>query len=111
MSEEHETDGWSCLERRGDGHLYVAGRDTVDLARRYGTPLYVMDEEMFVQRARSFQEAWKRRGNDEVAYAGKAFLSTGMARLVARMGLALDVVSGGELETALRAGLGLHCAR
>ncbi|MCX8125707.1 MAG: diaminopimelate decarboxylase [Dehalococcoidia bacterium] len=85
-----------------DGHLVIAGCDTVDLARRHGTPLYVFDEPALRQKCQEFKAEFSRRYPDSrVIYASKAFLNRAMARLVKEEGLGLDVVSGGELHTAV----------
>lgn len=87
------------------GHLEIGGCDTVDLAKTYGTPLYVMDEALIRERCRQFMEAFRASGlRFQVAYASKAFCVMAMCRLVEEEGLSLDVVSDGELYTALRAG-------
>src|SRR5262245_26235102 len=75
--------------------------DLAELADEYGTPLFVYDEDFLRAQCRAYVAAF---GPDAVAYAGKAFLCTAMARLVADEGLHLDVATGGELHTALRAG-------
>ncbi|MDI3317408.1 MAG: diaminopimelate decarboxylase [Bacillota bacterium] len=94
---------WGDLDVGADGHLLIEGRDAVDLARRYGTPLYVFQESTFRRRCRAFRAAWAPfRG--EVAYAAKAFLSVGLVHILQQEGLALDVVSSGELRTALAGG-------
>ncbi|MFZ5899200.1 MAG: diaminopimelate decarboxylase [Bacillota bacterium] len=85
------------------GHLEVGGCDTVDLARIFGTPLYVIDEMGFRNNCRAYKEAFAPVDSD-VAYAGKTLLSTAICRIVAEEGLSLDVVSGGELYTAKQAG-------
>ncbi|BCU81688.1 diaminopimelate decarboxylase [Polycladomyces abyssicola] len=87
------------------GHLEIGGCDTVELARRFGTPLYVMDEDLIRKRMREFRSAMAETGlPHQVAYASKAFCTLAMCRLVAEEGLHLDVVSDGELHTALQAG-------
>ncbi|MDX1934254.1 MAG: diaminopimelate decarboxylase [Capsulimonadales bacterium] len=88
------------------GHLEIGGCDTVELARTFGTPLYVMDEAFLRDNCQRYQAAFARRypGESVVTYAGKAFLVQAMALLVAQEGLQLDVASGGELHTALTAG-------
>lgn len=87
------------------GHLEIGGCDTVDLAREFGTPLYVLDEEQLRRQCRKYREAYARHGLDgEVIYAGKALLNTAVCRIIAQEGLSLDVVSGGELYTAIEAG-------
>jgi diaminopimelate decarboxylase len=87
------------------GHLEIGGVDTVHLAEDYGTPLYVVDERAFRDRAREYVTAFRKYyPRTEVAYAGKVFLCKAMCRLVEQEGLGLDVASGGELYTALKAG-------
>ena len=87
------------------GHLEIGGCDAVDLARTYGTPLYVYDEAAIRQRCREFTEAFRGTGlKFQVAYASKAFCVMAMCRIVEEEGLSLDVVSDGELYTALEAG-------
>jgi diaminopimelate decarboxylase len=88
------------------GHLEIGGCDTVELAREFGTPLYVMDEAAIRRNCREIVRAFAERyaGEIDVHYAGKAFLCMAMCRLIAEEGLSLDVASGGELYTALKAG-------
>lgn len=94
----------SLLPRSAD--LDASGRCTVggvaldDLATRFGTPLYVYDENELRARCREYRAAFP----GAVAYASKAFLCTAMARLVAEEGLGMDVATGGELHVALHAG-------
>lgn len=83
------------------GHLVIGGCDAVDLVREFGTPLLVIDEACLRERCRAFKEAF---ADGEVLYAGKALLLQAICRIVAEEGLGLDVVSGGELYTALAAG-------
>lgn len=87
------------------GHLEVGGCDSVELTERFGTPLYVMDEALIRQRCREFTEAFRATGlKFQVAYASKAFCVMAMCRIVEEEGLSLDVVSDGELYTALQSG-------
>ena len=88
-----------------NGHLHIAGVDMVDLARSVGTAVYVMDEDHIRQQLRDYRK-WMSYHWDciDVIYAGKAFLSKAMAKLVAEEGASLDVSSGGELAIALAAG-------
>jgi len=86
------------------GHLEIGGCDAVKLAKKFGTPLYVMDEEIIRQNCRSYYNSFTKKYNAEVIYAGKAFLTLAMCRIIDEEGLSLDVVSGGELYTALQAG-------
>lgn len=86
------------------GHLEIGGVDTVQLAKEYGTPLFVYDTALIRKRAHSFKKAFDEKGiKAQVAYASKAFSSIAMVQLVQEEGLSLDVVSAGELYTALSA--------
>jgi diaminopimelate decarboxylase len=90
----------------GRGHLRSAGHDLTVLAERFGTPLYVFNEDVIRARCRAFRRAFAGYGPGmRVAYAGKAFLTTAMAALVAEEGCHLDVVSAGELQTGLAGGM------
>ncbi|MCY0899458.1 MAG: diaminopimelate decarboxylase [Firmicutes bacterium] len=92
--------------KSSNGQISIGGVDLQDLAKTYGTPLYVLDYHTLHQRMCRFQEAMASlHVPGQVMYAGKAFLCRAMAELVAREGLGLDVVSGGELVTALTAGM------
>jgi diaminopimelate decarboxylase len=87
------------------GHLALGGCDTVELAREFGTPLYVFDEQHLRDTARAFVRSFTSRHPETmVAYASKAFTGLAVLKLVAEEGLGLDVVSGGELAIALAAG-------
>ncbi len=85
------------------GHLEIGGCDLADLAAAHGTPLFVYDEATVRQRAAEFVSAMGKAGR--VLYSAKAFASPGFLRVVAEEGMGADVVSAGELELALRAGL------
>jgi diaminopimelate decarboxylase len=88
-----------------EGRLEVGGCDLVRLAREYGTPLYVFDEDDLHARAREFLQEFRSRWPETtVLYAGKAYIGKALARLFAEEGLGLDVVSGGELAIARAAG-------
>ncbi|WHY90396.1 diaminopimelate decarboxylase [Neobacillus cucumis] len=87
------------------GNLEIGGLDAIDLAREYGTPLYVYDVALIRERARGFKQAFEeQKVQAQVAYASKAFSTIAMLQLAEEEGLSLDVVSGGELYTALAAG-------
>lgn len=88
------------------GHLTLGGADTVDLAQRFGTPLYVFDENDMRSSCKAFTGAFGKYygGNAKVYYASKAFSCKEMYRIVDSEELYADVVSGGELYTALAAG-------
>lgn len=104
--------------RRADGVVEIAGVALTDLAAEFGTPLYVVDEGEARDRARRIRDAFGAAfatlgSHVEVYYAGKAFLSTAVARWMTEEGLRLDVASGGELAVALAAevdpaALGFH---
>lgn len=86
------------------GRLEIGGCDTVELAEKYGTPLYVYDVELIRNRAQAFKKMFENHGvKYQVAYASKAFSSIAMLQLAHDEGLSLDVVSGGELFTAIAA--------
>ncbi|TDL69901.1 diaminopimelate decarboxylase [Paenibacillus amylolyticus] len=87
------------------GHLEIGGVDATDLKEQFGTPLYVVDEQLVRERCREYMEAFRASGLAfQVAYASKAFCVMAMCALAAEEGLSLDVVSDGELFTALQAG-------
>lgn len=94
----------SALDERG--RLLVGGCDTLELARHYGTPAYVIAENDLLARARAFLRAGAQTGHEDfhVAFAAKAFPCTALLRLFASEGLWCDVASGGELHLALGAG-------
>ena len=88
-----------------DGQLWIGGVSTEELAKTYGTPLFVYDVALIRERARGFKETFSKLGvTAQVAYASKAFACVAAYQLAAQEGLSLDVVSGGELYTAIKAG-------
>ncbi len=108
----------ASADRSAAGGLEIGGVPATDLAARFGTPLYVIDEDEVRTRARrtlaAFRAAAERHGTTaRVYYAGKAFLSTEVVRWIDEEGLALDVCTPGELAVALAGGadparLGFH---
>jgi diaminopimelate decarboxylase len=93
-------------DRDGEGGLNIGGVSAVDLAERFGTPLYVFDETTLRSRARSAVAAFTRAyPGSRVRYAGKALLSIPIVQILHEEGLGLDVVSGGELYAGMRAGV------
>jgi diaminopimelate decarboxylase len=93
------------IKESNSGHLFFGGCDTIELAKEYGTPLYVMDEVMIRNNCKKYKETFQKLyPNHEVIYASKAFLNLAMVKIIEQEGLALDVVSGGELYTAIKAG-------
>ncbi len=97
------SDTFSVNER---GHLTVGGCDTIDLAGEFGTPLYVLDENKIRSTCRMYQDSIQQyyHGKGCALYASKTFSCKEICRIVQQEGLGLDVVSGGELYTALEAG-------
>jgi len=86
------------------GHLQVGKIDTLDLVREFGTPLWVIDEKGFRENCQKFKNAFQQYGDSLVIYASKSFANLAVYKIIAEEGLGLDVVSGGELYTALKAG-------
>ncbi|MEY2515259.1 MAG: diaminopimelate decarboxylase [bacterium] len=88
-----------------DGRLQLGGCDAVEIAREFGTPVYVVVEDDLRARAQTFVEAFRTRTRDfDVLFASKAFPCTAVYRVLAQEGVACDVASGGELALALRGG-------
>lgn len=94
------------LDVNKEGHLTVGGMDTVALAKEFGTPAYLLDENVIRAQCRIYRDTAKRYfGEDALPlYASKALCFTGVYRIAAEEGLGVDCVSGGELYTARRAG-------
>lgn len=91
------------------GILSIGGCNTLELTKDFNTPLYVIDEELVRQNCRLFREAFSKNGIDtEVIYASKAFLNLAVCKIISEEGLSLDVVSGGELYTAIKAGFSVQ---
>ena len=89
------------------GHLTVGGVDALELAREHGTPLYVLDEDLVRARMALFVEAmgaWFPAGSRPL-YASKALCCKALCRMAQEEGMGLDVVSAGEIYTALAAGV------
>ncbi|TDQ47975.1 diaminopimelate decarboxylase [Actinorugispora endophytica] len=109
---ELDANVWPRTAERVNGEITIGGVGVTELARDYGTPLYVLDEDDFRTRARDYRLAFSDADAD-VYYAGKALLTKAVARWVLEEGLKLDVCSGGELAVALAAGfpperIGMH---
>ncbi len=86
-----------------EGHLEIAGADAVKLAKEFGTPLCCIDENKLRSNISEYKSSLGNIDCD-IAYAGKAFLTIAMCQIVKEEDLSLDVVSGGELYTAIKAG-------
>ncbi len=88
-----------------NGVLEIGGMTVTDIKKEFGTPLYIVDEKLLRDTCRLFADNFKSdKIETEVIYASKAFLNIGMAKLINEEGLSMDVVSGGELFTAVKAG-------
>jgi diaminopimelate decarboxylase len=88
-----------------DGILEIGGCSTVELARQFGTPLYVLDEDCLRQKCREYRRAFESRyPSCHISFSGKVFTTMAVFRMVEQEGLGLDVSSGGELYTGLQAG-------
>lgn len=86
-------------------NFVFSGHDTVALAQKYGTPLYVMSEDILRANINRIKDAFESAGAVyDVNYAGKTFLNMGMCRIIESEGISLDVASGGELYTAVKSG-------
>ncbi|OGC03636.1 diaminopimelate decarboxylase [candidate division WOR-1 bacterium RIFOXYA12_FULL_43_27] len=89
------------------GHLEIGGCDTTELAKQFGTPLYVLDELTVRHNCRQYVSTLKSKYPDSlVIYASKALCNTAILKMIADEGLGADVSSGGELFTAKKAGIG-----
>ncbi len=86
-------------------NLTIGGCDTVELLKKYGSPLYVIDELTLRTICREYIEAFKNYPNITVLYASKALATSAIFKIVTSEGLGLDVVSGGEIYTAYKAGI------
>jgi diaminopimelate decarboxylase len=88
-------------------HLEIGGCDVVDLVAQFGSPLYILDETTLREGARQYQQAMQRyySGSAQVIYASKAWNCLATCAILASEGLGIDVASGGELYTALQAGV------
>ncbi|HEY9724171.1 MAG TPA: diaminopimelate decarboxylase, partial [Oscillatoriaceae cyanobacterium] len=89
------------------GSLVIGGCDTITLAERYGTPLYVLDEHTVRAACRAYTTALAEHypAGGRVLYASKAHCTVALLAIVHQEGLGVDVVSAGELHTALHAGI------
>jgi len=92
------------LEVRG-GNLHFSRVDTVEMGEKHGTPLYLLSHDLIKDRCQDLRRSFlDRYENVRAVYAGKAFSSLAMCKIVEKEGIGLDVVSGGELYTAIKAG-------
>ena len=103
---------YSNLTVNGQGHLAIAGYDTVELAKKYGTALFVLDEDKLRENCAVYVNSMKKYFGENAMplYASKALCFTGIYRIVAECGMGTDIVSSGELYTAVKAGFPLEKA-
>ncbi len=85
-------------------HLEIGGCDTVELVKKYGTPLYVYDEEGIRTCCKQFKDAFSAYEDVSILYASKAFMTRAICKIIKDECLGLDVVSGGEIYTAINSG-------
>ncbi len=95
-----------------NGHLYFAGQDTVELAKQYGTPVYLMDEDKIRESCRVYTAAFKKHfgENARPLYASKANCFKRIYEIMREENMGIDVVSSGEMYTAIQAGYDLSHA-
>lgn len=100
------------IGRNGQGHLTFAGQDTLSLAKEYGTPLYLMDEDRIRHNCRVYTEALKEHFGERAMalYAGKAASFKQIYRIMKDEGMGIDVVSSGEVYTASETGFPMENA-
>ena len=85
-------------------HLYIGGCDTVELAKKHGTPLYVIDEATLRGICQDYKKAFKNYTNIKMMYASKALCTSAIAKILASEGFGFDTVSAGEIYTVFKAG-------
>ena len=95
-----------CLSVNQKGNLSIGGCDLTDIAAEYGTPSYVMDEDEIRENCRVYTNAMNEYYDSKgiVLYASKALSCKYIYRIMKEEGMGVDVVSGGELYTAIKAG-------
>ena len=95
-----------------NGHLLFAGQDTVELAKKYGTPVYLMDEDKIREKCRAYRNAFMKYFDERAIplYASKANSFKRIYEIMTEEGMGIDVVSSGEIYTAMKAGFDLSKA-
>ena len=95
-----------------NGHLFFAGQDTVELAKKYGTPVYIMDEDKIREKCRAYKKAFQKNFGDKAVplYASKANCFKRLYEIMTEEGMGIDVVSSGEIYTAVAAGFDMSMA-
>lgn len=93
------------LKTNDNGNLSIGGCDLTELAEKYGTPLYVLDEETIRAVCRDYKKAFSKYKKVRMMYASKALCTMGTSILISSEGFGFDVVSGGEIYTLYKAGI------
>ncbi len=93
------------LKTNDNGNLSIGGCDLTELAEKYGTPLYVLDEETIRAVCRDYKKAFSKYKKVRMMYASKALCTMGTSVLISSEGFGFDVVSGGEIYTLYKAGI------
>ena len=86
-------------------HLFIGGCDTVELAKQYGTPLYVIDEATLRGICQDYKKAFKNYANIKMMYASKALCTSAISKILSSEGFGFDTVSAGEINTVFKAGV------
>lgn len=95
--------------RDENGVLSIGGIKVTELAQRYGTPLYIMDQELIEENMRKYKENFRsEKFKTQIVYASKAFLAKAMCQLVEKYDMDIDAVSGGELYTIKASGIDMQ---
>ena len=97
-------------KRNQQGNLEISGCDTVSLAKKYGTPLYVMDEVTLRKIAREYKDAFSSYKKVNMMFASKALMTSQIAKILHEEGFGFDVVSGGEIFTVHNANVDMNYA-
>ncbi len=92
----------STTQVNNENHLEIGGCDCVELADKYGTPLYVIDEQTIRRISKQYKEAFCKYKNIKMLYASKALMTKAIAKIMDQEGFGFDVVSAGELYTVLK---------
>jgi len=96
---------YGTMQIDAEGVLNIGDVSTIELVNKYGTPLLVLDEKEIRDNACKYTKSFSNyEQKTRIIYAGKAFLNLTLCRIIEEEGLGLDVVSGGELHIALKAG-------
>ena len=93
--------------RNSKGNLEISGIDLTELAKKYETPLYVIDEVTLTKMANDYKEAFSKYEKTKMTFASKALMTSAIAKIFHNLGFGFDVVSKGEIYTLLNAGISL----